>query len=142
MPTGGNTPTPTPSPAGGGTMVLQVGVSADESSQINLTLQGVDISALNNINLKRNDIFETLDGILSKINDQQTNLGATQNRLMSALDEISTQYENLVSSRSTLRDADMADVSSEYIKMQILRQASSTLLATANQTPALALQLL
>ena len=131
-----------PTQLGSGNFILQVGVSADESSQINLTLQGVDISALNNINLKRNDIFETLDGILSKINDQQTNLGATQNRLMSALDEISTQYENLVSSRSTLRDADMADVSSEYIKMQILQQASSTLLATANQTPALALQLL
>ena len=61
---------------------------------------------------------------------------------MSALDEISTQYENLVSSRSTLRDADIADVSSEYIKMQILQNASATLLATANQSPALALQLL
>lgn len=48
----------------------------------------------------------------------------------------------LVSSRSTLRDADIADVSSEYIRQQILQQASASLLATANQTPALALQLL
>ena len=43
---------------------------------------------------------------------------------------------------STIRDADIAEVSSEYIKMQILQQASSTLLATANQTPSIALQLI
>ena len=63
-------------------------------------------------------------------------------RLESALDEISTQYENLVSSRSTLRDADIAEVSSHYIQQQILQQASATLMATANQAPAIALQLI
>ena len=56
--------------------------------------------------------------------------------------EISTQYENLVSSRSTLRDADIAKESSIYIQQQILQQASSTLLATANQSPSIALQLI
>lgn len=145
-PTGGNslvpTPTPTPSSSGGGNLILQVGVNANDSSQIGLTIQGIDLSALKNLDLQSDTVFETLDGILAKINNQQTSLGAVQNRLMSALDEISTQYENLVSSRSTLRDADIADVSSEYIKMQILQNASATLLATANQSPALALQLL
>ena len=36
----------------------------------------------------------------------------------------------------------VAEVSSEYIRQQILQQASATLMATANQSPALALQLL
>ena len=72
----------------------------------------------------------------------QVQLGSTENRLNSALDEISTQYENLVSSRSTLQDADIAEVSSEYIRQQILQQASATLLATANQSPSIALQLI
>ena len=80
--------------------------------------------------------------MLSIVNAKQTEFGAVQNRLESALDEISIHYENLVSSRSTLRDADIAEVSSEYIREQILQQASATLLATANQTPAIALQLL
>ena len=40
------------------------------------------------------------------------------------------------------RDADIAEVSSEYIRNQILQQASATLLATANQSPAFALQLI
>lgn len=132
----------TPSNAGDMSLILQVGINANESSQIGLTIQGIDLSPLDNLDLQSDTIFETLDSILAKINDQQTSLGAAQNRLMSALDEISTQYENLVSSRSTLRDADIADVSSEYIKMQILQNASATLMSTANQSPALALQLL
>ena len=44
--------------------------------------------------------------------------------------------------QSTIRDADIAEVSSEYIRQQILQQASATLLATANQTPVIAIQLL
>ncbi len=83
-----------------------------------------------------------VDKLLEQVNSKSVEYGAIQNRLESALEEISTQYENLVSSRSTLQDADIADVSSEYIKQQILQQASATLLATANQSPALALQLL
>ena len=65
-----------------------------------------------------------------------------QNRLESALDEISIKYENLVSSRSTIRDADIAEVSSQYIQQQILQQASATLLSTANQQPQIALNLI
>ena len=80
--------------------------------------------------------------MLSHVTAKQTELGAVQNRLESALESISVQRDNLVSSRSTIKDADVAEVSSEYIKQQILQQASSTLLATANQTPSIALQLI
>ena len=65
-----------------------------------------------------------------------------QNRLLSVLEEINTKQDNLISMQSTIRDADIAEVSSEYIRQQILQQASATLLATANQTPAIAIQLL
>ena len=50
--------------------------------------------------------------------------------------------QNLASSRSTIRDADMEKLSSTYIQQQILQEASATLLATANQSPAIALQLI
>ena len=43
---------------------------------------------------------------------------------------------------STIRDADIAEESSAYIRNQILQQAAMTLMATANQTPSIALQLL
>ena len=60
---------------------------------------------------------------------------------MKSLESISVQSENITSSLSTLRDADVAEESSNYIKAQILQQASATLLATANQTPSIALNL-
>ena len=41
-----------------------------------------------------------------------------------------------------LRDADMAKISSTYIQQKILQEASATLMATVNQIPSVALQLL
>lgn len=127
----------------GNDIILQVGINAGKSSQIdfNPSFNLTGLSALRQIGQGGN-CLNTIDELLNQVTAKQTEYGAVQNRLESALDEISTQYENLISSRSTLKDADIAKVSSEYIQQQILQQASATLLATANQTPALALQLL
>ncbi len=88
------------------------------------------------------DMLGTLDRVISKISDRITTLGAAQNRIESAIESIGVQSENITSSLSTLRDADVATESSNYIKAQILQQASATLLATANQAPSIALNLL
>ena len=71
-----------------------------------------------------------IDELVEIVSFKQTELGTMENRLMSVLDEISTQYENLASSRSTIRDVDMAKVGSVYIKQQILQDASATLLSS------------
>ena len=92
--------------------------------------------------MKNNTLISLIDKNLKALSEKQTQLGATQNRLDSALDEITTQYENLASARSTIRDADMAELSSQYIQQQILQEASATLMAVANQSPAIALQLI
>jgi len=83
-----------------------------------------------------------IDDVINEISDRVTTLGAAQNRIESAIESIGVQSENITSSLSTLRDADVATESSNYIKAQILQQASATLLATANQTPSIALNLL
>ena len=88
------------------------------------------------------DMLGCIDEVISRISSRITTLGAAQNRIESAIESISVQSENITSSLSTLRDADVATESSNYIKAQILQQASATLLATANQTPAIALNLL
>ena len=123
---------------------LQVGIDSSENSGINLTtsFELFSVGDLRGIGLNNNDYLTQIDKMLNDVSAKQTEYGAVQNRLDSSLEEISTQYENLVSSRSTLRDADIAEISSEYIRQQILHQASATLLATANQSPALALQLI
>ena len=87
-------------------------------------------------------MLDKIDEVINEISGRVTTLGAAQNRIDSAVESIGVQTENITSSLSTLRDADVAEESSNYIKAQILQQASATLLATANQTPRIALNLL
>ena len=91
---------------------------------------------------KPKDMLANIDKVINEISNRVTTLGAAQNRIESAVESIGVQSENITSSLSTLRDADVATESSNYIKAQILQQASATLLATANQTPSIALNLL
>ena len=123
---------------------LQVGIDSSQNSQISMTTSfGLDyLNVARQIGVSDSDLFKAIDYMMDILSAKQTELGAVQNRLDSALDEITTQYDNLVSARSTLRDADMAELSSQYIQQQILQEASATLMGTANQSPAIALQLI
>ena len=122
---------------------FQVGITGDNNSQIAID-KGFNINI--NINVSTSEgarsALGKIDDLLSQVSEKQTQLGSAYNRLESALDSIGVSIDNLTSSRSTLRDADIAQVSSEYIRQQILQQASATLLATANQTPSIALHLI
>ena len=93
---------------------------------------GVDASSM----------LTSIDNVINTISGRITTLGAAQNRIDSAMESIAVQSENITSSLSTLRDADIAEESSNYIQSQILQQAAATLLSTANQTPSIALNLL
>ena len=88
------------------------------------------------------DMLAYLDAVISNISDKTTKIGAAGNRIDSAVESISVSSQNLTSTLSTIRDADVAEESSKYIKAQILQQAAATLLSTANQLPSLALNLL
>ena len=88
------------------------------------------------------DALNSIKDFVIFLSEKSTQLGAAENRLQSAIESIEVNIENLTSSLSTIRDADIAEVSSEYIRQQILQQASATLMATANQSPSIALQLI
>ena len=120
---------------------LQVGINSDDNSRLSFATN-FDFGLSIDSGIESDSALNSINDFLALLESKQTELGAVQNRLESALDEISIKYENLVSSRSTLRDADIAKVSSTYIQQQILQQASATLMATANQSPAIALQLI
>ena len=100
---------------------FQVGINGNESSKIgysmDLLLDGVELFGF----LGEKQIgVESIDYYLKKIALKQTELGALENRLMSALEQIKVSYDNLVSTQSTIRDADIAEESSAYIRSQIL----------------------
>lgn len=86
--------------------------------------------------------LSVIDKAIVDIATRVTNLGAAQNRLESAMTAIDTNLQSLTKSRGTIRDADVAEESTNYISYQILQSAAATLMATANQTPSIALQLI
>jgi flagellin len=123
---------------------IQVGIDGSESSRIavdtSMNIKGLeDIETWDITDAK---CLDKIDGLLDEVSAYQVRIGASQNRLECALELAEINTRNLTSSISTIRDADIAKVSSDYIRYQILQQACATLLATANQMPAIALQLI
>ena len=146
----GATPTPDLTPGGGAgggatgvsSFSLQIGVNGDSSCQIGFdTNFTYDLSAIE-VDISSDEALATIDDFINLLSEKQTHLGAVQNRLESALDSIEVSMNNLTSSLSTIRDADIAEVSSAYIRQQILQQASATLMSTANQSASIALSLI
>ena len=123
---------------------MQVGIGSSNYDKISFD-KSFSLGNLKNIiywGIADSRSMDVLNSVMDSVTCKQTEYGAMQNRLESALDGINVQHENLVSARSTVRDADVAKESAAYIKSQILQNASATLLATANQSPTLALTLI
>ena len=124
-------------------ITFQIGIASGDSSQMSFDLEfTLDLSIEISDSESARKALNQIDELMAKINQRQTEFGSAYNRLESALETIGVHIDNLTSTQSTIRDADIAEESSAYIRNQILQQASSTLLATANQTPAIAMQLL
>ena len=88
------------------------------------------------------EFLSFIDDAIENVSDRISLIGAYMNRVESAVDAIGVQKENIVSANSSIKDADVATESSNFIKYQILQQATATLLSTANQTPSIALNLI
>ena len=123
---------------------LQVGINSDYNSVISVdtgfSLDNFKVSVLNEYSARNS--LDKIDAMMSKITDKLTNIGATQNRLESVMEFQEVQCNALTSANSLIKDADIAKESANYVKNQILQNVTSTLLATANQNPSVALQLL
>lgn len=91
---------------------------------------------------KSNMSIGKVDVALEKVSKQRADLGAYQNRLGHSSKALMVGYENLQAAESRIRDTDMANEMSNFTKNQILSQASTAMLAQANQKPQLILQLL
>ncbi|MEN9528325.1 MAG: hypothetical protein RI932_198 [Pseudomonadota bacterium] len=83
-----------------------------------------------------------IDNAITKISGYRSTLGALQNRLNSAMSNLSVQSENANAANSRIRDTDFADESAKLTQTNILKQSGVAVLSQANQTPQLALRLL
>ena len=115
-----------------------ISVSIDDMSLSGLGADGLDISTASGASTA----IGTLDDALDLINAQRADIGAGINRLTYAADNLSNVSANVAASRSTIQDTDYASASTELSRAQIIQQASTAMLAQANQQPQSVMQLL
>lgn len=129
-------------------ITFQVGLTGDSSQQIAVSLgtMSSDALGLTSVSITTSSLargsLSVIDAALQNLSAQRATMGASQNRLQVAINNISTQYTNLNAANSRIRDVNVAEETAEMSKTQILMQSGVSVLAQANQIPSLALSLL
>ena len=130
---------------------LQIGTKANQSIKVGLTdmraeALGLQSSTGATIQIgtqkQANAAINVLDNAVQKALDQQTTIGSVESRLEYTSSNLTTASENVQSSESTIRDADMAKEMTEYTKNNVLLQAAQSMLSQANQNSSSVLSLL
>ncbi len=94
------------------------------------------------IDLSRAGALTSINKAISDISTYAANLGAVQNRLQYAANEVSSISENLSAANSSIEDVDMASEMTTMTQQQVLQQAGTAMLSQANAEPQLVLKLL
>ena len=128
-----------------GGQFISVNISANQIPGINgfsATGLGLDASQTVETVQGASALLSIVDGALSAVGGARAELGAIQNRFQSTIRNLSNISENASAARSRIRDTDFAVETAELTRWQIIQQASTTVLAQANQRPQAALSLL
>ncbi|MHC8292634.1 flagellin domain-containing protein [Pseudomonas sp. LB3P58] len=86
--------------------------------------------------------IDKIDTALQTINNTRADLGAVQNRFQSTTNNLQNMSENSVAAQGRIQDTDFAAETAQLTKQQTLQQASTAVLAQANQLPSAVLKLL
>jgi len=126
-------------------------VGANEGQSVTVTIgdsaggfgtTGLNITGTVDDDTNSDLLLGQIDDALSKIGTVRSDLGALQNRFQSTIRNLSNISENVSAARSQIRDTDFATETASLTRNQIMQQASTTVLAQANQRPQAALSLL
>ncbi|MBU3990981.1 MAG: flagellin FliC [Alphaproteobacteria bacterium] len=125
---------------------IQTGAEAGET--VTLTSTAIDGT---NISATALDVTSTaaatttmanVDLALADVNASRASLGGGQNRLESAVNNMTSNVANLSDARSRIEDTDYSAETTNMAKAQILSQASTAMIAQANQAQQNVLSLL
>lgn len=127
---------------------FQVGTSADANDQIAVTIgaltaAGLGVAAGNlDTQATATTALGAIDTAITTLSTQLGTIGAYQNRLEYAQQNVKTAIQNFSAAESVIRDVDMAEEMTKFSKNNILAQAGTAMLAQANQSAQGVLQLL
>lgn len=104
----------------------------------NLGISAIDLTGL----ASAQGALTSINSALSSVNLVLGEIGAAQSRFDYASANLAVSIQNIDSSQSTIRDADMAAEMVTFTKNQILLQAGTAMLAQANMMPQSVLSLI
>ena len=121
------------------TYVAATGGAAATGSQlgavVNFAPTGTDTAL-------KSDSLDNYDAAIADVSSIRAGLGATQNRLQSAVNSATSNMTNLAEAKSRISDTDFSEETTALAKAQILSQASTAMLSQANQSQQGVLKLL
>jgi len=129
-------------------VTLQVGMNGTSGDTIDVTFESISASGLgvSGLDLSSSSgaqsALTVIDTAIEQVDTFRANMGAWINRLTYAADNLMSVSTFTAASRSRIQDADYASVTTELARTQIIQQASTAMLAQANQAPAAVLSLL
>ncbi len=127
-----------------GNVTVQTGANASDT--VTLSLAAVSLTAATSTDISTatgaSSALAVLDTALGTVNTARASLGAAQNRMQSVVNNLTNNVTNLTDARSRIEDADFSQETAALAKAQILTQASTAMLAQANQSQQGVLKLL
>ena len=119
---------------------FNIQAGANSTDVITLTSKGIDGTNIAAAALDvttaaaSNTTIGNVDSALDDVNAARASLGAGQNRLESAVNNLTNNSTNLADARSRIEDTDYSSETTAMAKAQILSQASTAMIAQANQS--------
>ncbi len=98
------------------------------------TALGLDATNLLNTTTAQSAI-DVLDTAIDSKDTERTRIGSYVNRLQNTISNLQISRENTVASESQIRDADIAEEMSNFVRAQILFSSGTSMLTQANMIP-------
>jgi flagellin len=137
----------------GGGALFQLGSSVQSNEQVDIGIQSIAASSLGDdetgylsdlvtggsatvTNGQAESAEQIVELAITQVSNLRGKLGAfEENTLSTNVNSLNAALENVTSSESTITDADFAAETANLTRAQILVQAGTSVLATANSTP-------
>ncbi|MCR4789165.1 MAG: flagellin [Lachnospiraceae bacterium] len=143
---------------GFGALDMQIGANEGQQLAIRIPKMSLENMGISNIKLTPDydasgnvtksgqeyaeEAIVKIKDAMKYVSSARANLGAYQNRLEHTISSLDITSENMTGAYSRIMDADMAEEMTEYTTVQVLTQASTSMVAQANERPSQVLQLL
>ena len=101
-----------------------------------MTVQALNLASENLLNTtSAQTSIAALDIAIQSKDTERTRLGAIVNRLQNTVMNLQISQQTATASESQIRDADIAEEMSNFVRQQILMQSGVAMLSQANMLP-------